>query len=77
MLVSVTDRDLPALGGVVRRDGDTLAPFGRALAAAGVVVEGYGEPTQAEVDALGSSWAKRLGIPSRRPACYLVARKCC
>ena len=31
--------------------------------------------TAADVVALGSSWAKRVGIPARRPAWLLTARK--
>jgi hypothetical protein len=76
VLVSLTDRDVPALGDVVSRNPDTLAAFRGALAAVGVQIERCVEPTQVEVDALASSWAKRLGVPSRRPACYVIARRC-
>jgi hypothetical protein len=69
-LVSLTERDH------LRVDGPlALERFACALREAGMCVETCREATAADVEALGSTWAKRLGIPRRRPAWLLVARK--
>jgi hypothetical protein len=66
VVVSVTERD--GLG--LARTADLGA-----FAAAGLQVLENREATRRDVDGLGSSWAKRLGIPRRRPAWLLRARK--
>jgi hypothetical protein len=70
----VVDRDTPALG--VRPDGEAalLEPLAHAFRAAGLEVTEHRPATAADVAALGSTWAKRLGIPERRPAWLLTAR---
>jgi hypothetical protein len=71
----VVERDLPALG-LSRADGGTLlAPLACALAEVGLCVTECRQATAADLVDLGSSWAKRLGIPERRPAWWLAARR--
>lgn len=72
MLVSLIERDAPALGdfGLVR--AEPLSAFAAALWEAGLAVDCREVLAQDVVD---SSWAKRLGIPSRRPAWILVATR--
>jgi hypothetical protein len=67
------ERDAPALG--VRPDCGSalLDPLAHALRDAGLDVTDHRPATAADVAALGSSWAKRLGVPERRPAWMLVA----
>jgi hypothetical protein len=75
VLVSVVERDLAALG--LRSDpgAGVLTPFESAVRAAGLRV-GECQPARRDAVArLGSSWAKRLGIPERRPAWLLRAEK--
>jgi SAM-dependent methyltransferase len=73
IVVSVEDRDRAAIGGAVADGGlDALAI---ALEAAGLDVAGRRPVTADDVASLRSSWAKRLGIPARRAATLLVARK--
>ncbi|MDQ6674949.1 MAG: hypothetical protein M3069_30140 [Chloroflexota bacterium] len=58
-----------------RRDGRPalLDAFAAALQQAGLRVAARREVTPADVAELGSSWAKRLGIPHRRAAWWLCA----
>jgi hypothetical protein len=70
VLVSVTERDGLQLCGDA-----SLGKFARAVGLAGLELEEYREATAADVDALGSTWAKRLAIPLRRTAWLLRARK--
>jgi hypothetical protein len=74
-LVSVTERDLPAVRLEVTPDSRLLIPFACALQAAGLRVSECRPATRDDIVALGSSWAKRLGIPARRPAWVLTADK--
>ena len=57
------------------RGAALLDPFAGALEAAGLGVVDRHVATAADVADLGSSWAKRLGIPTRRPAWSLAAAK--
>jgi hypothetical protein len=66
--VSLTERDH------VDNDGTGLERFGCALREAGLRVNSR-PACEADVALLGSSWARRLGIPKRRAAWVLVARK--
>jgi hypothetical protein len=52
-----------------------LDPFAHALADAGLTITDCHAVTPADVAALGSSWARKLGIPKTRPAWTLTARK--
>ena len=75
MLTSVTERDVAALGPGVdpARGSALLAPMAEALRCAGLRVRSCRSAAAGDVAGLGSSWAKRLGIPSRRPAWLLEA----
>jgi hypothetical protein len=75
VLASVVERDAAALGLGDVRGAAFLDPFERALRSAGLDVTHRREATVADVVDLGSSWAKRLGIPERRPAWILTARR--
>jgi hypothetical protein len=72
------ERDAP---GRLQRDGQhhagaaLLDPLAHALRDAGLTVTNYRAVTPADVAALGSSWARRLAIPTTRPAYTLTARK--
>ncbi len=69
-LVSVTERDHLGI------DASTaLVRFASALREAGLDVEAYRDASEGDVRVLSSSWAKRLGIPRRRAASVLAARK--
>ena len=70
--MSVTERDAPALGDSATKGSEALAPFAAALRHAGLEVA-CREVTKNDV--VESSWAKRLGIPSRRPAWVLLATR--
>ncbi len=72
--MSVVERDAPALGVSAAPGAALLEPFAQALAAAGLSVIGPGPAAGSDIAELGSSWAKRLGIPARRPAWTLTAR---
>ena len=74
VLVSITDRDTAALRDAVIGCERPLHRFARALADAGMRVQGCRMATDADVADLGSRWARRLGIPRRRSAWVLVAR---
>ena len=68
MLVSVVARDLAALGlDDTPVGGGVLDRFERALLHAGACVTDRREATLDDVQRLGSSWAKLLDIPRRRP----------
>jgi hypothetical protein len=73
--VSVTDRDASVLQGAALDSARPLDRFARALCEAGLRIQACRTATDAEVDELGSTWAKRLGIPRRRAATVLVAHK--
>ena len=66
--MSLTERDH------IEHDGTGLERFDCALREAGLGVK-LRPACEANVAPLGSSWAKRLGIPKRRPAWVLVAKK--
>jgi hypothetical protein len=74
VLVSLTERDRSAVGVQYCASKDPLAAFSRALGEVGLDTRDCRLATPLEVADLGSSWAKRLGMPSRRPAWRLVAR---
>jgi hypothetical protein len=60
---------------VYGRAGALLEPFACALGAAGMQVTERRAATAADIADLGSSWARRLGIPARRAACVLSATR--
>lgn len=67
------------MGSLAERDGfgscgEPLARFATALARLAFVIDEYRPVTVEDVEQLGSSWAKRLGIPHRRPAWLLNAK---
>ena len=70
-----------AIGSVEARDGfqvehaGVLDAFAAALCQAGLEVADPCLATAEDVLASGSSWAKRLGIPARRSAWLVVARR--
>jgi hypothetical protein len=71
VLASIIERD-----GVAQDVGAALLdPFAHALRDAGLRVTGKRAATAADVAELGSRWARRLGIPERRPAWRLTARR--
>jgi hypothetical protein len=53
-----------------------LDPLAHALRDAGLRVTSKRAATAGDIADLGSTWAKRLGIPARRPAWRLTARRC-
>jgi hypothetical protein len=74
VLVSVVARDVAALGlGQPTGGAAVFDPFEGALQRAGMCVTERREATLDDVQRLGSSWAKRLDIPRRRPAWLLTA----
>jgi hypothetical protein len=73
-VVSVTERDEVARAGC-RPGAAVLDPFAAALLAAGLEPTHRRRVTAADVATLGSTWAKRLAIPARRPAWSLTARR--
>ncbi|HEY3058553.1 MAG TPA: hypothetical protein VGL99_06215 [Chloroflexota bacterium] len=66
IVVSVEQRD-----GLAVPDTRPLERFADALCAAGLSVAAPRQVTAADVRDLGSTWAKRLGIPDRRAAWLL------
>jgi hypothetical protein len=74
-MVSITERDAPALGVRHDRGAALLDPLAAAFEEAGLHAGDPRQPTVADVANLGSSWAKRLGIPERRPAWVLTAQE--
>jgi hypothetical protein len=75
ILVSVTERDAPHLGELYATDAAILGPFKHALSEAGLRDIRCRRARADDVAELGSTWAKRLGIPARRPAWHLSARR--
>jgi hypothetical protein len=73
VLLSIEDRDRAAIGGSVA-DPD-LDGFAAALESAGLEVVRWRDVAAKDMAAIRSSWARRLGIPSRRSAGLLVARR--
>jgi hypothetical protein len=73
VLVSLVERDRAAVSAQYGA-GDPLTAFGRVLSEVGLDTRACRLATPLEVADLGSSWAKRLGVPGRRPAWQLVAR---
>jgi 16S rRNA (adenine(1408)-N(1))-methyltransferase len=71
IVVSVEDRDHVAIGAAAA-DGD-LAALAGALEAVGLDVLERRPVTADDMAAIRSSWAKRLGIPTRRSASLLIA----
>jgi hypothetical protein len=72
LLVSVTPRD--SVPGVMNLDAATAEALGQRYEASGWTVIGVRHAEDRDVAALGSSWAKRLGIPSRRGAVLVELR---
>ena len=72
VLVSIEDRDRAAIGASVGDPG--LDTFAASLGAVGLEVVERRDVTAEDMTAIRSSWARRLGIPSRRSARLLVAR---
>jgi hypothetical protein len=71
VLASIIERD-----GVTRDVGAALLdPFAHALCDAGLRMTSKRAATATDIAELGSTWAKRLGIPERRPAWRLTARR--
>lgn len=73
LLLSVTERDLAA--GATPLDDTAMVDLAVAYGSAGFDCIEVRQATAADVDESGSTWAKRLGIPSRRPAWLLVAHR--
>lgn len=71
--MSVTEREKTALGKSYPCDSTALEPLNQALCAAGLEIRKCRPATAADVEELGSTWAKRLGIPRQRPAWLLRA----
>jgi 16S rRNA (adenine(1408)-N(1))-methyltransferase len=71
VLVSLTPRDMPALGALAV--DQPLVVLARSLEGAGLEVAGPRAVTADDLASLRSSWARRLGIPTRRPATLLEA----
>jgi hypothetical protein len=74
LLVSVEERDRPALGNRPR-SWWPLCDAAEALSAAGLRVVEHRPAAAPDVARLGSSWARRLDIPQRRAAWLLTAVK--
>jgi hypothetical protein len=70
VLASVIERD-----GAVDVGATLLDPLAYALRDAELRVSGRRAATAADVAGLGSTWAKRLGIPERRTAWMLTAQR--
>ena len=74
LLLSVTERDHVA--GIDTFDGVAIERIGRCYAAYGLALA-EGRPTTAEdLDAAHSTWARRLGAGTHRPAWLLRFRRC-
>ena len=63
-----------AATGLVALDGPAAEALAEAYARAGFVARTIAPVTAADVAGLGSSWARRLGIPTRRSAWRLTLR---
>jgi hypothetical protein len=73
VVTSLEDRDRSA---VAAPDADPgLGAFAITLEAVGLGIVERRDVTTADMAVIRSSWARRLGIPARRPARLLVARK--
>jgi len=70
----VTERETTHLGKRFPSSDAPFDPFKRALCEAGLEVEECRPAVATDVAQLGSTWAKRLGIPHWRPAWLLRAR---
>jgi 16S rRNA (adenine(1408)-N(1))-methyltransferase len=70
LVLSVVPTD--HLPGLPQLDADAACALGSRYADAGLTVREIAPVTAGDVAALGSSWAKRLGIPVRRAAWRLV-----
>jgi hypothetical protein len=75
VLASVVERDLTAVGLRSSPGQDVLTRFACAIRATGLRVIECRPAQRDDVAQLDSSWAKRLGIPERRPAWLLRADK--
>jgi hypothetical protein len=75
VLVSVVERDLHALGLSTSPGARVLDAFACAITATALQVTECRAASAEDVLGLSSSWAKRLGIPRRRPAWLLTAVK--
>jgi len=74
VLISVTERETTHLCKRFPSGSALLDPFTQALCEAGLEVEECRPAVATDVAQLGSTWAKRLGIPQRRQAWLLRAR---
>jgi hypothetical protein len=75
VLTSVVDRDGSAFGARAELGPALLDRFAFALCAAGLQLTDCRAASAADVAELRSAWAKRLGIPARRAAWLMAARK--
>jgi hypothetical protein len=76
VLVSVVERDAPALGTTSILGAVLLDPLSRALGQAGVHEVDTHQATATDLEENHhSSWAKRLGVPAGRAAWTLTAVK--
>jgi 16S rRNA (adenine(1408)-N(1))-methyltransferase len=73
LLLSVTPRD--AANGLTLLDCDEVARLWGAYARLGITIATARLATSDDVDVLGSSWARRLGIPDQREAWLLVGER--
>jgi len=73
LLVSVTDRDHGA--GSAPLDADALAKLRPVYAERGLELAPPRPASAAQIAATRSTWGKRLGAGTTRPAWYLHARK--
>ncbi len=71
--LSLVERDHAVAG--VPLDQARIRELGEAYRGLGFVDPSVRALTQADVDAIGSTWAKRLGIPRRRPGWVLTVRR--
>jgi hypothetical protein len=72
------ERDAPArleTDGQQQAGSALLDPLAHALTQAGLTITDCHAVTPADVAALHSSWARKLGIPQTRPAWSLTAQK--
>jgi hypothetical protein len=75
VLISVTERETTHLGKRFPCTSAIFDPFKRALSEAHLEVLECRPASANDAEQLGSTWAKRLGIPRRRPAWLLTARR--
>ena len=73
--MSLTERDAAVLHGAPLETARPVDCFAGALSGAGLRIQACRGATETDVTESGSTWAKRLGIPRRRAATLLVARK--